>query len=555
MKTFADFGIVVGSNDGHTRTVCPQCSPNRRKSGERCLSVDVDEGVFLCHHCGWSGSLKEGKGNEEIVRHFKRPEFKWTELPQDIVDWFVKRGISERTLRRAQIGYGPSFGKKYGIQFPYYKGGAVVNIKHRTLDKEFRQESGAEKCLYLFDEIAKGGDTLIITEGEIDALSTIEAGFDRVTSIPDGAPSAGSKTYATKFDFLESAADILAGYKRVILLCDNDAPGKTAESELARRIGVEKCYRVEYPAGCKDANDVLQNHGVGELQRVINTAQPYPVDGIFSVGSLKTEVCQLYERGENRGLSTGWLGVDKLYTVRRGELTIITGIPGHGKSTWLDALLVNLIELHALRFAIFSPENWPPERHAQSFVEKINRMPFRRDGRTVRRMTRDEAERALDDLAEYIYFIMPEERLCTVDEILSKARVLIARHGINGLVIDPWNEVEHAIEKGEREDQYISRSLSKIRRFARLNGVHVWVVAHPKNLSKDKDGNYKPPTMYEISGGAHWRNKADNGVCVFRNDFANDITTIIIQKVRFREVGQVGETYLKFCRDVGRYSE
>jgi twinkle protein len=98
---------------------------------------------------------------------------------------------------------------------------------------------------------------------------------------------------------------------------------------------------------------------------------------------------------------------------------------------------------------------------------------------------------------------------------------------------------------------YISRQLTKIRRFARFNGIHIWIVAHPTKLIKNADGNYDPPTMYDISGGAHWRNKADNGLCVYR-DFENNHTTVFVQKIRFREIGKLGECGFKY-RHTGNY--
>ena len=151
-----------------------------------------------------------------------------------------------------------------------------------------------------------------------------------------------------------------------------------------------------------------------------------------------------------------------------------------------------------------------------------------------------------------MFFIYPEVGTPTLDQVLDKARAAVFRHGVNGVVIDPWNELDHQYEN-MTEAQYLSKQLSKIRQFARRNGVHVWLIAHPRNLLKDKDGTYKPPTMYEISGGAHWRNKADNGLCLFRPDFDNDISTVYVQKIRFRETGKVGETSIKYIRDNGRY--
>jgi twinkle protein len=77
------------------------------------------------------------------------------------------------------------------------------------------------------------------------------------------------------------------------------------------------------------------------------------------------------------------------------------------------------------------------------------------------------------------------------------------------------------------------------------------VVAHPTKLSKNASGQYDPPTMYDIAGGAHWRNKADNGICVYR-DFQTNITEIIVQKIRFKEIGKLGSVSLKYTH-TGQY--
>lgn len=471
-----------------------------------------------------------------------------------MIEYFQKRGIPENILIKNQISYGPSFPGKNGIQFPYLRDGVIVNVKHRSHDKDFRQEKNAEKCLYRFDEVSKcQGDTLVITEGEIDALSFQAAGFNMVVSIPDGAPSANAKQFNTKFEFLKSAEAIFRHYKKIILATDSDAPGKIAEQELARRIGAEKCFRVKYPKGCKDANEVLVKHGASAVLQIIEKAIPYPVEGLLSPCDYEAEVLDLYDKGVNRGFSTGWSALDPYYTVKPGEVTVITGIPGSGKSNFVDAMMVNLMASQGWSFAVFSPENWPPERHLQTILEKVEQKPFARHGRYEQRMERSDVSELLHIIDNFFQFIVPAEDLLTVETILEKSRVSIFRNGVKGVVIDPWNELDHLFE-GKTEAQYLSEKLTKIRRFARMNGVHVWVVAHPRNLLKDTAGKYKPPTMYEISGGAHWRNKADNGICVHRPDFQTPVTEIYIQKIRFREVGKLGMVRLRYCGDTGTYS-
>ena len=555
---FSDHGIQIPPGSaGEIRTLCPGCSPHRQKSTEKCLAVNIDKGTWYCHHCGWSGGLNnptDTREREFTPKTHKKPSYTYRPdaLPKEIIAWFNKRGIPESILAANKISYGPSFGTECGMQFPYFRGGAAVNVKHRTLDKKFRQEKDAEKILYRYDEISNGSGELIITEGEIDTLSCLAAGFQNATSIPDGAPAPRTKHFNTKFDFLESAGPALERFKKIILAVDNDPPGQTAEAELARRIGPEKCFRVEYPKGCKDSNDVLVQYGPERLREVIKSARPYPVEGLFGASDLKAAVLSLYDNGENRGALTGWPALDPYYTVKPGEMTVITGIPGSGKSNFVDALMTSLSIQYGWTFAVFSPENWPLERHIQSLLEKAHGKPFSAGGKFSTRMSRAEVERGISELNPRFRFVMPGEEVLSVDTILEKTRIEIFRHGVRGLVIDPWNELEHLYGR-LTEAQYLSQELTKIRRFARKNSIHIWVVAHPKNLSKAENGTYKPPTMYEISGGAHWRNKADNGICVHRPDYNRDETEIIIQKIRFREVGKIGQVTLKYCRDSGRY--
>ena len=158
-------------------------------------------------------------------------------------------------------------------------------------------------------------------------------------------------------------------------------------------------------------------------------------------------------------------------------------------------------------------------------------------------MTQDELYDAMGQVYQGFFFIQPDkdDDMMTVDTILSRAKALVYREGIKVLVIDPWNEIAPTTKQGQREDQYISEQLAKIRRFARVNGIHIFLIAHPRNLEKNKDGQYPPPTAYDIAGGAMWRNKADNILCVYRPDMKTGQTDVFVQKIRFRRNGKAGE--------------
>jgi twinkle protein len=560
MKTFDDFGIHLEGRIGvEVQTTCPQCSHTRKKSSVRCLSVNTREGVWCCHHCDWRGSLRSGEESRaRPLKRVVRPVFaKPTTVPPVVRDWFAVRGIPEDVVAR----YGVTLKTVYLPQleaeapclvFPYVRQGEVINLKYRSLaDKHFRQVAGAEKILYGLDDL--NDEWAIVVEGECDKLALATAGLFNAVSVPDGAPPVGSKPTEAKFDYLTTCASVLDALKKVVLAVDADAPGQTLEAELARRLGPERCFRVRWPDGCKDANDVLRQCGSDELRRCIAEAKPYPLEGVLRVADQAGDVMTLLHHGLPGGVRTGWTSVDQHYSVRPGEMTIVTGIPSHGKSQFLDALAVNLAREHDWVLAVCSPENLPVARHIAKLVEQYTGQPFR-EGPSPQLSPQD-LVRALDWLDAHFVFIAPDDTV-TIPAILQQAKALVTRHGIKGLIIDPWNEFEHTMPHGQTETFYISTMLGQIRRFARVHGVHVWVVAHPQKLYRREDGSYPIPTPYDISGSAHWRNKADNCLTVWRDEHDPEAPVrLYVQKIRFREVGKIGVVPLQWLPLNGRYAE
>lgn len=555
MKTFQDFGIDLKAGaTGETKTTCPKCSPSRKKKRYPCLNVNVDEGVWHCWHCGWAGTLKGGEWQRPEVRKiYSKPSYTppAAGLSEEVLKWFAGRGITPEVLTRNRIGYGTVYMPQVeeettAIQFPYFRGGETINVKYRDGHKNFRMAAGAERVLYGLNDIAV---TTIWVEGEMDKLAVEVAGFRNCVSVPDGAPAPESRNYETKFDYLD--APELAAVKTHILAVDNDAPGKRLQEELARRLGAENCLIVTWPEGCKDANDVLVNLGKDTLAQCLHDAKPLPVVGAYDVTDLIGDLEQHFEHGLPRGVSTGWWAIDRHYTVRSGEWTLVTGIPGHGKSEFLDALTINLAAQHGWRFGIFSPENQPFALHLAKLAEKYIGRPFNEG--PSQRMSRAEFDMAKSWLDRHYTFILPETP--SIDAILDTAKQLVRRKGIRGLVVDPWNEIEHARTAAQTETEYISLALSRIRQFARANGVHVWLVAHPAKLFKETNGKYPVPTPYDVSGSAHWRNKADNCITVWydQTDKHSQAVEIHVQKIRHKTTGRIGMVTLKYDAVTGRY--
>ncbi len=566
MKAFADYGIQVPANARGPEVFlsCPKCSHTRTKARAPCLSVNIEKGVWCCHHCDWSGGLKDGARSpvREQKPVYRKPEALIQKvLSPEFVNWFHSRGITDEVIVRNRIETRRCYFLQLeefieAIIFPYFRGGQLINIKYRSIpEKYFRLESQCELVLYGLDDIDPA-EPLIWVEGEMDKLALEVAGFKNVVSVPNGAPPPDAKNYQALLKFIEADSIKIQAVKRHILAGDADIAGVHLEGELSRRLGIEKCSRVRWPEGVKDANQMLIKHDAVDLAWYIDNAEPFPIEGVFQISDRREDVLRLYKQGFERGHRTGWRELDKFYTVRPGEFTAVTGIPSSGKSNWLDCLLVNLAKLHDWNFAIFSPENLPLEQHMAAIAEKYAGKPFH-DG-VKQRMSTAELEAAMQWTDEHFAWIMPSsEDDWTVEKILARASQLCLRRGIRGLVIDPWNELESLRPSTMTETEFISQSLKRIRVFARNRGVHVWVVVHPSKLYRNDAGKYPVPTLYDCSGSAHWRNKADNGVVVWRDLSEADSAEvqIHIQKIRFRQVGQRGTAKLYYEPVCATYSE
>lgn len=284
------------------------------------------------------------------------------------------------------------------------------------------------------------------------------------------------------------------------------------------------------------------------------------LEEIRRVRDMRSGLRWLYNTGIQRGESTGWPSLDVHFTARAREWTLVTGIPGHGKTQFLDNLMLNLAQFSGWKWAVFSAENLPLERHVANLMSQYIGRPF---GPGWRQRI-DEEEFAIGSafLDDHFTFLQPREDSCTVDRILSLAQMLSEHEdGIQGLVIDPWNELDHSRPPNLSETEYVSMALTRIRRFARERELHVFLVAHPTKLQRVKVSTsageaqtYPIPTPYDVSGSAHFRNKADNCLCVWRDVAAEDSASQIhVQKIRFAEVGRVGMVELRYDKGSGQF--
>lgn len=515
------------TKSGENHMACPSCSSLHPSSAKKkCFSWNDQKRTGKCHRC--DASFVEAK-EKEFQPTYERPTWEdKTDVTEAHLKWMHSRKISNEAILKAGVysdsEFMPQFGKVVQVVcFPFFREGKVINIKYRGPKKSFKLVKGAEKILFNLDR-AKKGDSVIIVEGEMDALAYLTCGIEFVVSVPNGANK--------NLDYLDSAVDFFEQKETVILAVDADPKGVELQTELARRIGPEKCKVVDFK-DCKDANEYLQKYGGPELFKTVKDSTDYPVSGVFGAFDIKDQIVNLWLNGLKPGLSIGSSEIDSAITWEQGRLAVVTGIPSHGKSEFVDYITCKLNLLHEWKCAYFSPENHPMELHYAKLAEKFTGVEF--GAQTMRPHVFDQS---YEYLRQNFFFIAPENEY-TVDSILSRARYLVKRHGIKVLVIDPYNRLDHQYD-GMTETKYISDFLDKLTNFCRLNGVLIFLVAHPVKMYKE-NGAMPVPTLYSINGSSNFYNKADYGFTVYRKMQDGELINAVevhVQKVKFKHLGR-----------------
>jgi twinkle protein len=540
--------IIDVKRSGENSMPCPECSKDRKKQNAKPFSWDAAKGIGHCLHCGAKfGRKLEGPYVKSTLteQSYVRPEWRnITELEDDVLKFFTDRGISQRTVNQAKISQGRTFFPQLEkeaktIEFNYFRESELINVKYRGPKKSFKLYKDAELIFYNLDSMS-GMDYVIITEGEMDALSYMEVGFESVISVPNGA----TKSSQQRLQYLDNCIDLFENVETIYLATDDDEPGRVLQEELARRLGKYRCRKVAYFSH-KDANELLMTDKLS-LADTITKAEPYPIEGIITVDDLADDIWRLKREGLKPGCGISINQFNELLTFEPGYLTVVTGIPNHGKSEFLDQIMVDLSIMHNWRFGIFSPENYPIQLHFSKIAAKLL-------GESFNSIEDYQVVQAMDYYRDNFVHIVPKEDN-SVESIVEHATQLVKRYGINGLVIDAWNKLEH--DYSSNETVYISKQLDVIINFAQKYGVHIFVVAHPTKMQRDKQtGAYMVPTIYDMAGSAHFYNKSHNGISVYRHFHEDGTSTpeVFVQKVKFKHWGRQGSLMLQYDISSGRY--
>ena len=353
---------------------CPACHSERKNKKDRSLHINRNSNIGKCYHC--DRVFFPHNEVDNIVKEYKKPKDLETKISKQVIDYFKTRGISESSLNYLKVtsglNYMPQVEKETNcIKFNYYKSDKLINIKYRDNSKNFKFETDCEVTFYNYDAVYNF-DKIIVVEGEIDALSFVEAGIFNVVSLPNGC---------NNVKFLNQYIFDIERVKEWVLCVDKDNGGIASRSELMGKLGIEKCLLVN-TKDCKDANGYLLKYGKEGLQkiyadaeRIIEDDNSYDIDFIINEGNIdETIKLKPYNiiLGEKREY-----GITEIIT--SGNLSMISGKAKSRKTFSLMALCSLIIgeNIHYISncdngIVLFDTEQF--KHHSLRFYKRLSKI-------------------------------------------------------------------------------------------------------------------------------------------------------------------------------------
>ena len=420
------------------------------------------------------------------------------DLSSPVMNYLVNvRKLTCETVRAYKIG---DRGRE--IVFPSWRNDELIFIKFLKLDrigdkKQMSVEANCEPCLFGWHLIPTDARTIAICEGEIDAMTLYQYGLSAL-SVPFGG-GGGDKQRWIEYEF-----DRLAIFDRIYLCLDADKEGYTATRELVERLGRHRCHIVKLPY--KDANECLQsNVSIETMQQCFDLARTLDPEELKSASEFVDQVIDEFYPAPSAhiGYDPPWEKTQGKILFRPDELSVWTGINGHGKSQFLGHII-----LHAMK------------QGARVCIASLELKPKR----LLMRLTR-QAGALAEPTAEYIRAIHEwyEDKLWLFDLVgTAKSKRLLEvflyarqRYNIDVLVIDSFMKLDIA------EDDYKAQKalIEQLCDFKNQHGCHIHIVVHPRKGADE----LRPPGKLDNKGTGAISDLADNCFTVWRNKYKEEL--------------------------------
>jgi twinkle protein len=361
---------------------------------------------------------------------------------------------------------------------------------------------------------------LVITEGEIDAISVAHWGYHGV-SVPRGAKDATADGKSPNDAWIKADYEWLEQFERIYIWFDADEPGQAAARDVAKRIGLERSFIVSSPPGRKDANDCLvAGMTAAQCRDLFDNAKTLDPVNLQWAGEFTDAVeRRLWPPG---GVEPGFeLPWTLPWRIRPGELTVWTGFGGHGKTVLLSQLMVHLAYC-GQRVCVASMEV-EPDRTLEVLWCQANgsRMPYTEaelaslGPEQAQAIGKERFRKRYQWLNERFLIFLPEDSISGTGranwrQLMDCFLYARQRYGCEQFVVDSL-----MMCVGRSEDDYteVEAFVDAMAAFAKKHQVHVHLVAHTRKREDEKS----PPGKQDVAGPKETADKAHNVVVVHRN--------------------------------------
>lgn len=414
--------------------------------------------------------------------------------------WLDKRGLDPELAEK--MGWTGDFHRELGpsVRIPFVRDGKTATSQFRSLErKEFRFASGSSVELWnadcLRDDAGLDSAPIVMAEGACDGLALVQCGFLRTVAVPGWSDKNTDPNDYEPFKRNEAAINRAP----VVIVAQHDDNAGAAMLRAVANFFPERDVRyVKWPKGCKDANDTLLLHGQEAVVAAVNAARR-----VDPPGGLITGFTDLPPRPERRMWKLNWDRFDRLVAFRSREISVLTGTPGSGKTTFMTWACHHLVEQHGIRIGLGLFETDPAEVYAHLFRLHTATSP---GDPTLSPEQARYVRGKLDKHYRLFHRVEDADDVHDMGWLKKMIHTLAARDGCNMIVIDPWNELEHLLEKGESFAQYANFALMRLRQWADRYDIHICIVAHPKKMEPGRK-----PIGYDIADAAAFANKPGMG--------------------------------------------
>lgn len=492
---------------------CPACNGGVHRD-DWTFSINLRSGAFCCQRasCGYQGHFVELCRDFDFPLEFEEPKI-YRKLPQkpieirdEAVKYLESRGISEEITRKYEITVQDK--NKKVLVFPFKdEKGNLVFVKYRKTDFDKTKDKNKEWSEKNTQPILFGMnhchsfERLIITEGQIDSLSVATAGFDNAVSVPTGA---------TGFKWLADCWDWITQFKEIIVFGDCEHGKITLIDALSVRLPKEivvKCVRVKDYLGEKDANDILRKYGTEAIKKCIENAEIPKLENVKQLADVQSVDINKMDK-----IETGIRDLDKVIRgIAMGQLVILTGKRGDGKSTFMSQLIADALEQHRNVFvysgelADFHFKRWldyqlAGDKNIITNKNKFGENDYEISDRVISNINDWYRDRAF--IYDNTYIDDGRTEFESLPDTIERA---IIKYSIQLVCID---NLMTAMERvSEQSNLYLAQSnfVGRLKNIAMKYGVAVILVAHPKKGSAD--GGQDDNDL--VAGSSDITNKAD----------------------------------------------